>query len=160
FVQPAGLSILGHGDSIRKYLTRHRRSPTVSMTRHEFAFRVEHMTLATSGLHHVTAIARNPQNNADFYLRTLGLRLVKTTVNFDAPDTYHLYFGNESGEPGTLLTFFPFDGAPGGRHGNGQATTTAFSVPGESIGWWQRHLRGLGIEVSKIVERDGEAVLS
>src|SRR5699024_1533317 len=91
---------------------------------------------------------------------TLGLRLVKTTVNFDAPDTYHLYFGNESGEPGTLLTFFPFDGVPGGRHGNGQATTTSFSVPGESIGWWQRHLRGLGIEVSEIVERDGEAVLS
>lgn len=118
------------------------------------------MTLATSGLHHVTAIAANPQRNADFYLRTLGLRLVKTTVNFDAPDTYHLYYGDETGRPGTLLTFFPFDQTPPGRRGAGQATTTAFSVPPASIGWWQQHLRSLGIEVGDIESRDGEEALT
>jgi glyoxalase family protein len=118
------------------------------------------MTLATSGLHHVTAIASEPQRNAEFYLHTLGLRLVKTTVNFDAPEVYHLYYGDEAGQPGSLLTFFPFGEVPPGRRGSGQATTTAFSIPPESIGWWGEHLRGLGIEVSDIAERDGEAALS
>lgn len=114
------------------------------------------MTLATSGLHHVTAIAGNPQHNAEFYLRTLGLRLVKTTINFDAPDTYHLYYGDEAGQPGTLLTFFPFGQVPPGRRGTGQATTTAFSVPERSLGWWQQHLRASGVDVGEIIERDGE----
>ncbi|MDS1270356.1 ring-cleaving dioxygenase [Lipingzhangella sp. LS1_29] len=118
------------------------------------------MTLATSGLHHVTAIAGDPQRSVDFYLRTLGLRLVKSTVNFDAPDVYHLYYGDESGRPGSLLTFFPFGTAPPGQRGTGQATTTAFSVPGESIGWWQRHLRGLGIDVSEVTERNGEEAVT
>jgi glyoxalase family protein len=118
------------------------------------------MTLETSGLHHVTAIASDPQQNAEFYLRTLGLRLVKTTVNFDAPDTYHLYYGDGSGRPGSLLTFFPFGQVPPGRRGAGQATTTGFSVPAESLGWWQAHLRGLGVEVGEVHERDGEAALS
>ncbi|MPZ63037.1 MAG: ring-cleaving dioxygenase [Propionibacteriales bacterium] len=118
------------------------------------------MTLATSGLHHVTAIAGDPQRNAEFYLRTLGLRLVKTTVNFDAPDVYHLYYGDEAGRPGMLLTFFPFGSVPPGRHGTGQATTTAFSVSPSSIGWWQQHLRDLGIEVSDIAERDGEEAVT
>jgi glyoxalase family protein len=84
------------------------------------------MPSAPAGLHHVTAIATEPQANADFYHTVLGLRLVKTTVNFDDPATYHLYFGNESGQPGTLITFFPWPGAPRGRHGAGQATTVAF----------------------------------
>lgn len=118
------------------------------------------MTLATPGLHHVTAIADDPQRNVDFYLRALGLRLVKTTVNFDAPDTYHLYYGDESGRPGTLLTFFPWRGVRPGRHGNGQATEVAFSVPAESLGWWQRHLRSAGVEVGDVAERDGENSLS
>lgn len=117
------------------------------------------MTLATSGLHHVTAIAGNPQRNADFYRRALGLRLVKTTVNFDAPDTYHLYYGDEVGRPGTLLTFFPFDQAPPGRRGSGQATRTAFSVPPASIGWWQRHLRELDVPVGEVGTRDEDEVL-
>ncbi|MGP4014774.1 ring-cleaving dioxygenase [Saccharopolyspora sp. 5N708] len=117
------------------------------------------MTLSTSGLHHVTAIAGNPQRNAEFYLHTLGLRLVKTTVNFDAPDVYHLYYGDESGQPGTLLTFFPFGEVSPGRRGTGQATNTAFSVPAASIGWWQQHLRDLGVEVSEVSERDGEQAL-
>lgn len=87
------------------------------------------MPSAPAGLHHVTAIATEPQANADFYHTVLGLRLVKTTVNFDDPGTYHLYYGNESGQPGTLITFFPWPGAPRGRHGAGQATTVAFSIP-------------------------------
>lgn len=118
------------------------------------------MTLATTGLHHVTAIAGDPQRNADFYLRTLGLRLVKTTVNFDVPDTYHLYYGDQSGRPGTLMTFFPWSDVPPGRHGNGQATNTAFSVPAASIGWWKQHLTSAGIEVSEVFSRDGEEALS
>ncbi|WP_017974639.1 ring-cleaving dioxygenase [Actinopolyspora halophila] len=118
------------------------------------------MTISTSGLHHVTAIAGDPQRNADFYLRTLGLRMVKTTVNFDDPGTYHLYYGDEAGRPGTLMTFFPFHGAPPGKHGNGQATATAFSVPEQSIGWWQRHLNEAGVEVSRVQNREGEDVLT
>lgn len=118
------------------------------------------MTLATSGLHHVTAIAGDPQRSVEFYLRTLGLRLVKTTVNFDSPDVYHLYYGDEAGQPGTLLTFFPFGEVPPGRRGTGQATTTAFSIPAESIGWWQQHLRNLGVAASEVTERDGEAALT
>lgn len=118
------------------------------------------MTLATSGLHHVTAIAGNPARNADFYLRALGLRLVKTTVNFDAPDTYHLYYGDGAGRPGTLITFFPWNGVPNGRHGNGQATRTAFSVPASSVGWWKQHLETIGVEVSNVSTRDGEEALT
>lgn len=118
------------------------------------------MTLATSGLHHVTAIAGDPQRNVDFYLKALGLRLVKTTVNFDDPGTYHLYYGDTSGQPGSLLTFFPWRGAPSGRRGTGQATTTSFSVPEASIGWWQRHLGDFGVEVSRIRSRDDEDVLT
>ncbi|MEU6643154.1 ring-cleaving dioxygenase [Saccharomonospora sp. NPDC046836] len=118
------------------------------------------MSFKTSGLHHVTAIGGDPQRNADFYLRTLGLRLVKTTVNFDDPGTYHLYYGDESGKPGSLLTFFPWRDAPSGRLGTGQATTTSFSVPENSIGWWKQHLEISGIETSQVSTRDGEEVLT
>jgi glyoxalase family protein len=118
------------------------------------------MSIATSGLHHVTAIAGDPQRNVDFYLKALGLRLVKKTVNFDDPGTYHLYYGDGSGKPGSLMTFFPWREAPVGLHGNGQATTTAFSVPQAAIGWWKSHLTGLGVEVSQVVNRDEEDVLS
>ncbi|GHF73952.1 glyoxalase family protein [Amycolatopsis bartoniae] len=118
------------------------------------------MSIKTSGLHHVTAIGGDPQRNADFYLRTLGLRLVKTTVNFDDPGTYHLYYGDASGKPGTLMTFFPWKDAPRGRRGTGQATTTSFSVPANSIGWWKDHLAGAGITTGRITTRDGEDVLT
>ncbi|WP_236796432.1 ring-cleaving dioxygenase [Amycolatopsis sp. GM8] len=118
------------------------------------------MSIKTTGLHHVTAIGGDPQRNADFYLRTLGLRLVKTTVNFDDPGTYHLYYGDASGKPGSLMTFFPSRDAPSGRRGNGQATTTAFSVPAASIGWWRDHLAGAGITTGRIASRDGEDVLT
>jgi glyoxalase family protein len=118
------------------------------------------MSIKTSGLHHVTAIGGNPQRNADFYLRTLGLRLVKTTVNFDDPGTYHLYYGDQSGKPGSLITFFPWPDAPSGRIGTGQATTTAFSVPEASIGWWQQHLTAHGVETSQIRNADNEETLT
>ena len=83
------------------------------------------------GLHHVTAIATDPQANVDFYTRTLGLRLVKQTVNFDSPGNYHLYYGDEQGSPSSLITFFPWPDAPRGRQGAGMSTATAFSVPGD-----------------------------
>jgi glyoxalase family protein len=96
------------------------------------------------GLHHVTAIAGEPQKNVDFYITGLGLRLVKKTVNFDDPGTYHLYYGDTSGQPGTLMTFFPWRGVRPGVVGAGQSTQTAFSVPAGSLGWWVSHLSGLG----------------
>ncbi|MFC5061763.1 ring-cleaving dioxygenase [Actinomycetospora atypica] len=103
--------------------------------------------LAPHGLHHVTAIASDPQRNADFYTRVLGLRLVKTTVNFDSPDRYHLYYGDEAGRPSTLLTFFPWPDIERGRQGTGLTTATAFAVPPDSMGWWQQHLAGHDVDL-------------
>ncbi len=88
------------------------------------------------GIHHITALASSPQRNMEFYSGVLGLRLVKQTVNFDAPDVYHLYYGNEVGLPGTLLTFFPFTEAERGRRGAGEITAVAFSVPDGSLDFW------------------------
>ncbi len=102
------------------------------------------MAVTPTGLHHVTAIAGDPQKNVDFYLTGLGLRLVKKTVNFDDPGTYHLYYGDASGQPGTLMTFFPWRGVRPGVVGSGQSTQTAFSVPQGTLGWWVDHLEGLG----------------
>jgi glyoxalase family protein len=116
--------------------------------------------IAPHGLHHVTAIASDPQANVDFYTRVLGLRLVKQTVNFDAPDTYHLYYGDESGSPSSILTFFPWRGVPAGRQGSGITTATAFSVPPESLGWWAQRVAALGIEHEGPRARDGEEVLT
>ena len=98
------------------------------------------MNTNIKGIHHITAIARNAKRNLDFYTRVLGLRLVKKTVNFDDPGTYHLYFGNEAGDPGTILTFFPWEGMTQGRKGTGQVTETAFAVPEGSLDFWKRRL--------------------
>ena len=117
-------------------------------------------TAAPHGLHHVTAIASDPQRNVDFYARTLGLRLVKQTVNFDAPDSYHLYYGDGAGRPASLLTFFPWRGVPAGREGAGMTRATAFSVPPESLGWWHTRLTGLGVDVAAPQRRGEEEVLS
>src|SRR5438477_10080768 len=89
------------------------------------------------GLHHVTAIAGDPQININFYTGVLGLRLVKLTVNFDDPTTYHLYYGDGQGHPGTILTFFQWRGAARGRIGTGQLTTISFAVPEESPPYWR-----------------------
>ncbi len=102
-----------------------------------------------TGLHHVTSFASDPQRNLDFYAGILGLRMVKKTVNFDAPDIYHLYYGNEIGEPGTILTFFPFQGAATGRKGNGQVKVTSFSIPENSLEYWMRRLEKFNIGYHK-----------
>jgi len=94
-----------------------------------------------SGIHHVTAIAGDPQANIDFYAGILGLRMVKLTVNYDDPTTYHLYYGDEVGHPGTILTFFPWPNAPRGRLGTGQLTSTSFSIPEKSLPYWMSRLR-------------------
>lgn len=117
------------------------------------------MTLTTQGLHHVTAIGGDPQRNLEFYIRTLGLRLVKRTVNFDDPGTYHFYFGDELGRPGTLLTFFPWPDAPQGRRGAGQVTTTTFAVPAGSLDWWQSRLRQDGREANLVAANDEKALV-
>lgn len=90
-----------------------------------------------AGIHHVTAIASDPQKNIDFYTGVLGLRLVKLTVNFDDPGSYHLYYGDELGRPGSILTFFAWPGAHRGRVGPPQVTTTAFSIPIAAIDFWR-----------------------
>jgi glyoxalase family protein len=105
------------------------------------------MTIAPHGIHHVTAIASDPQNNVDFYTKVLGLRLVKQTVNFDAPHVWHLYYGDEHGSPASILTFFPWPGVDPGREGAGLTTATAFSVPPESIGFWHQRALQLGVNV-------------
>src|SRR5579863_1738827 len=112
------------------------------------------------GIHHVTAIASNPQRNLDFYREVLGLRLVKRTVNFDDPETYHFYFGDEVGTPGTILTFFPWLFASPGRTGAGMATTTSFNVPDASLGYWEERLKKLGIPVKREPTRFEEEVLA
>src|SRR4026208_1675643 len=111
-------------------------------------------TVNPHGLHHVTAIASSPQRKVDFYTRSPGLRLVKQTVNFDAPDTYHLYYGDEKGSPSSLLTFFPWPDVPQGRQGAGRTTPTAFSVPGSAIGWWQERFKKLCVDFDPPRSRD------
>ena len=101
------------------------------------------------GIHHVTAIAGDPQINLEFYRGLLGLRLVKKTVNFDDPGTYHLYYGDETGQPGTILTFFPWPGAPQGQRGTGQITVTSFSVPEDSLGYWIDRFKSLGVQFER-----------
>ncbi|NGZ77751.1 ring-cleaving dioxygenase [Saccharibacillus alkalitolerans] len=116
------------------------------------------MALQTAGIHHITAFAGDPQANVDFYAGVLGLRLVKKTINFDAPDVYHLYFGNEEGAPGTIITFFPFSGARRGRIGGGQVGFTTYVIPVGASAFWKKRLRGYGISVTE-AERFGEHYL-
>lgn len=106
-----------------------------------------------TGIHHVTAVVNDAQKNIDFYAGILGLRLVKKTVNFDAPEVYHFYYGDEAGNPGSILTFFPYKGLAGGRHGKGMLNTTAFSVPADSINYWMERLKRFGIGYKQPVER-------
>jgi glyoxalase family protein len=113
-----------------------------------------------AGIHHVTAIAGQPIRNYDFYTRTLGLRFVKKTVNFDDPGTYHFYYGDRSGQPGTILTFFPWEHAAPGRGGVGQAQQTAFRVPASSLGYWTHRLIEKGAAHEPPEKRFGEWVLA
>ena len=118
------------------------------------------MSAGTSGIHHVTAISGGPQRNLDFYAGVLGTRLVKRTVNFDDPGTYHLYYGDGGGTPGTIMTFFPWEGAAKGRIGAGQVITTAYSIPETSLGYWTQRLVEHGVRFEKPKGRFGDTVLA
>jgi glyoxalase family protein len=113
------------------------------------------MPASVGGIHHVTALAADPQGNIDFYTGVLGLRLVKKTVNFDAPDVYHLYYGNDTGEPGTILTFFPFPDAARGKKGSGEISAVAFAAPAASAGYWADHLSRHGVHFEGPASRFG-----
>lgn len=109
----------------------------------------------TAGIHHITAFVGDVQGNVDFYAGVLGLRLVKKTVNFDAPEVYHLYFGNEAGDPGTIMTFFPQEGAENGMIGGGQVGVTVYAVPPGGLLFWRKRLKKFGIPFMDI-SRFGE----
>jgi glyoxalase family protein len=112
------------------------------------------------GLHHITAIAGEAQRNYDFYTGVLGLRLVKKTVNFDDPGTYHFYYGDETGTPGTIVTFFPGEGIVTGRKGSGMATNIGYAVPKESLAFWQARFEKLNLPHGAIGERFADLFLS
>jgi catechol 2,3-dioxygenase-like lactoylglutathione lyase family enzyme len=111
-------------------------------------------------IHHVTAIAREPQRNLDFYAGTLGMRLVKLTVNYDDPGTYHFYYGDELGRPGSLLTFFPWTGGRPGRQGTGQINGIGLAIPPASLGYWVERLLTRGVRYEGPSRRFGEQVLA
>ena len=111
--------------------------------------------MRSAGIHHITAIAGDPQRNLDFYTEALGLRLVKRTVNFDDPGSYHFYFGDKIGTPGTIMTFFPWPGARRGARGSGQVTTVSFAVPRNSMAFWKERLRATHVTAEEIKGRFG-----
>jgi glyoxalase family protein len=112
------------------------------------------------GLHHITAIAGNAKRNYDFYTKIIGLRFVKKTVNFDDPETYHFYFGDEVGSPGTILTFFPWEGIQAGKQGTGQTTEIAYSMPDGSLQFWSERLQKYSVKVTATGKRFGEDFIS
>ncbi|WP_088040553.1 ring-cleaving dioxygenase [Bacillus sp. EAC] len=116
------------------------------------------MSKKTMGIHHITAIVGAPQENVDFYAGILGLRMVKQTVNFDDPGTYHLYFGNEGGKPGTIITFFPWARAHKGRIGDGQVGVTSYVVPNGAMEFWKKRLEKFNVPFT-IMNRFGEQYL-
>ncbi len=116
--------------------------------------------LQIPGIHHVTAIASDPQANVDFYCGVLGLRLVKQTVNFDDPGTYHLYYGDHQGTPGSILTFFPWPGMSRGRRGAGQCVGTSFRVGANALPHWRNRLAALNVDFTGPLERFGEKFIA
>lgn len=112
----------------------------------------------TEGIHHITAIVGHPQENVDFYAGILGLRLVKKTINFDDPGTYHLYFGNDGGRPGSIITFFPWANAYHGKIGGGQVGVTTYAIPTGKMEYWEKRLKKFNITFKK-TERFGEIYL-
>jgi glyoxalase family protein len=115
--------------------------------------------MQTIGLHHITAVAGEPQKNLDFYRQVLGQRLVKTTVNFDDPGTYHFYYGDHYGSPGTILTFFPWQHVSRGRKGNGETSALSYIISEESLSYWSARLNRLGIKPGRVEERFVSQVL-
>ncbi|HSP26336.1 MAG TPA: VOC family protein, partial [Saliniramus sp.] len=116
--------------------------------------------MSNHGIHHVTAMARGAQRNVDFFTDLLGLRLVKQTVNFDDPATYHLYYADDDARPGSVLTFFPWENAAPGRRGTGETVETAFRVAEESLGYWLARFVEKGVPHEAPVKRNGLRVLS
>lgn len=116
------------------------------------------MKKKTMGIHHITSIVGHPQENVDFYAGVLGLRLIKKTINFDDPGTYHLYFGDEGGKPGTVITFFPWANAHQGKIGDGQVGTTSYVVPVGAMVFWENRLETFNVSFMK-TERFGEQYL-
>ncbi len=112
------------------------------------------------GLHHITAVTRDAQVNVDFYRNVLGQRLIKRTVNFDVPDTYHLYFADEIGTPGSVLTFFVWPNVKRGARGNGETAALAYNIPSGSVDFWRDYLEGKGVAVQPVEQRFGAEVLS
>lgn len=112
-----------------------------------------------TGLHHVTAMASSPQENVNFYAGVLGLRLVKKTINFDAPDVYHLYYGDETGSPGSIMTFFPFRNMTPGTQGHGQTQATTFSIPSRSVDYWLKRFEKFAVKHQKTKQRFNEMVI-
>jgi glyoxalase family protein len=110
------------------------------------------------GIHHITAIAGDPQRNLDFYRKILGLRFVKRTVNFDDPSSYHFYFGDRTGTPGTVITFFPWPGARRGTRGNSQVVATSFAIPQGSLNHWSDRLKEHSISVENISRFDEQGL--
>ncbi len=119
------------------------------------------MKQAVHGLHHITAIAGDPQTNVNFYVGALGLRMVKRTVNYDDPGTYHFYYGDDNGSPGTILTFFPWANpyVKRGQAGLGQAATVAFAIPPDALGFWTERLKKFGLTFSGPQKRFNEDYL-
>lgn len=117
------------------------------------------MVSLITGIHHITAIAGDPQKNLDFYSGVLGLRLVKKTINFDSPDVYHFYFGDKKGSPGSVFTTFPFTGARRGVKGTEELIYTAFSIPSGSLDYWEQRLKKYGVKVSDIQKRFGSQLI-
>lgn len=111
------------------------------------------------GIHHITAVAGDPQRNLDFYAGILGLRLVKKTINFDDPSVYHLYYGDENGAPGTILTFFPWEHAMQGHPDRGQAVAISFSIPTQSIDFWTTYLEKQDVKFEAPFSRFGKTIL-
>ena len=116
-------------------------------------------TPPTPGIHHVTCIAGDPQQNMDFWVETLGLRLVKRSINQDDPSTYHFFFADAEGTPGTSMTFFPWENMRQGKVGTGQVSRTAFRVPEGSLDYWEARFDEYGVEYDERLERFGETVL-
>lgn len=118
------------------------------------------MEKAIQGLHHITVLASEPQRNYDFYSKVMGLRFVKKTVNFDAPDVYHFYFGDETGTPGTILTFFPFPQAQRGTRGTGEATLVSFAIPFGSMDFWIERLSRFDISIDGPDRKFGQDMIT
>lgn len=111
------------------------------------------------GIHHITAIATDPQQNLDFYAQILGLRLVKRTVNFDDPGSYHFYFGDRTGSPGTIITFFPWPGSRRGSRGTGQVVATSFAVPKSALEYWRDRLSHERVLLEETASRFGQRII-